>query len=340
MLYILIFALALVISLVLTPVVKLATLKLGIIALPNDERWHKRSIPLLGGVAIFSSFNLVVILGLRGFPNSPTLNFQLLGLLIGGAFIFLLGLADDLKGTYPKLKVTGQIIGALILVFFGLRIRVISNPYLSVPLTILGVFGMTNAFNFLDNMDGLSAGIATICLIGFFLFFLEYGQIPLAIISLVLAGATLGFLKCNFPSARIFMGDCGSMFLGFIIAALVLMGSWNHNPGLDFRVLIPILILGVPIFDTAFVSMDRIVHGISPAHGGKDHTSHRLVSLGLRPKRAVLFLYAVSLALLLAAYAISHTTIQIALLILGFLIAAVFLFALKLTRVEVYGKQA
>ncbi|MEI6128006.1 MAG: MraY family glycosyltransferase, partial [Pseudomonadota bacterium] len=268
-------------SAVLTPLVRLAAFKAGAVVAPRKDRWHTKATPILGGVAIFLSFS-VITLARFGFAA------EALPLLFCGTLMFLLGLYDDLRGLTPQIKFIGQIGITALLISTGMVLHIIPWPVVAYPLTFLWIVGLTNAFNLIDNIDGLSAGIAAISSLAFCFFSLPYGDTTVSFLSIALAGACIGFLFYNFNPARIFMGDCGSMFLGFTLAALSLTGTWRHASSLFVTFLVPILILGIPIFDTAFVTITRGFRGQPVSQGGKDHLSHRLVFLGFSEKKTVI----------------------------------------------------
>ena len=285
--YLVFFAFSLLLSAALTPLVKLFSVKAGYVVQPRQDRWHKKPTPLLGGIAMFLAFAASYLLAL-GF------NGQTLPIFIGGLLIFLLGLADDLRRLSPQVKLIGQITVAALLVSLGVVIKIIPYPAIAIPVTFLWLVGLTNSFNLLDNMDGLSAGTAAICALSLFIFSWSIGDTPVALVSIILAGSCIGFLFYNFNPASIFMGDCGSMFLGCTLAATAIAGTVRHASGLFAAVFIPLFILGIPIFDTVFVTFFRKLRGQPISHGGKDHISDRLVTMGLSERRAVLILYAIS----------------------------------------------
>ncbi len=287
MTYCFFFCLALLLSVVLTPLVKVFAVKTGNVVQPRHDRWHKKPTPLLGGIAIFISFSVSYILAL-GIDRKTA------PVLIGGLLIFLLGLADDLKRLNPQVKLIGQITVAAILISLDVVAKIIPYPVIAIPLTFLWIVGLTNSFNLLDNMDGLSAGTAAICSLALCAFSFTSGDTAGALCSLILAGACAGFLFYNFSPARIFMGDCGSMFLGCTLATIAIIGTVRHVSGLFVAVLIPLFILGIPIFDTVFVTFFRTLRGQPISQGGRDHVSHRLVSMGLSERTAVLILYGIS----------------------------------------------
>lgn len=292
--YFLFFIISLTLAALCTPLVLLGARKAGCVVAPRKDRWHTTPTPILGGIAIFISF-ISLFLYNFGF------NTETLSLALGGTLIFLLGLYDDVRGLTPQIKFIGQIAVAGLLISMGTVIIIIPYPVVSYPLTFFWIVGLTNAFNLIDNMDGLSAGIAAISSGALFIFSLLSGDEALAFCSIVLAGSCTGFLFYNFNPARIFMGDCGSMFLGFTLAALSISGTWRHASSLFVTFLIPVVILGIPILDTAFVTFTRKLRGQPISQGGRDHMSHRLVALGFSERKTVLILYALSAGIGLGA---------------------------------------
>ncbi|MFQ5912397.1 MAG: glycosyl transferase [Nitrospinota bacterium] len=289
MLYLTPFATALLLALATTPVVKWTALRRGWVAHPRPDRWSQRRTALFGGVAIFVSV-MATFLYFVPIENDKSL----LGILLGGTFMFVVGLIDDIRKTPPYAKLLAQIVGACTAVYSGIYFEVIPKA-ISVPLTVFWVVGITNAFNLIDNMDGLSAGIAVIASGILFTYSVFNDEVFIAFACLALAGGALGFLFYNFNPARIFMGDSGSMFIGYLISVLAIIGTANHVSNLLATLIVPTMVLGVPIFDTAFVALLRRLRGRAISQGGRDHTSHRLVTLGLSERRAVLLIYAVSI---------------------------------------------
>ncbi|WP_447968624.1 hypothetical protein [Nitrospira sp. M1] len=283
-----VFASSVLLAALLTPCVRSVSLKWGWVAVPKADRWHQSPTALHGGVAIFAAFSIPLILLAPSHPN--------LWVLLGAAtLMFSLGLIDDVKHLQPYTKLIVQIIAACIIVSNGILIEVSTFPFIGIFLTIFWIVGITNALNLLDNMDGLSVGtgcIAALCLAVAGMF---TGTALMSVIGFGLAGATLGFLFFNFYPAKIFMGDAGSLFLGFTLSVLSLMVGWKQATNIFLSMLVPVLVLAVPIFDTAFVSVVRFFNGQAISQGGRDHTSHRLVAFGLPERITVLFFYAMSL---------------------------------------------
>ena len=301
--YILYFIIPFGISLALTPVVRLFALRNGFVAYPRADRWHKNPTAVIGGSAIFLAV-IISVLVLPGIKDRLTL-----GLLIGATFLFLVGLADDKFHFSPHTKLFTQIIAGCIAISSGIVINLQGNSILTIPLTLLWIIAVTNAFNLLDNIDGLAAGIAAISSLMLFFSSRLFSNNPLGVCGLILSGAALGFLPYNFNPAKIFMGDSGSMFLGYSLAVISITGTNRHIASLITTMLIPVLILSVPIFDTLFVMASRLLQGRNIFEGGKDHTSHRLVTLGLSQKKTVLLLYTVSIVF--GSIAISYSKINI-----------------------------
>ncbi len=292
---------ALILTAILTPLVRGASVALGRIAQVRRDRWHRRPTPTLGGVAIFLGFGLTVIgfllLGMEPRPYLVAGGRGILpwapweGLVAAGTLAFLVGLADDFLRMNPVSKLLGQLTGASLLVMSGIGLWITGNHTLDVLVSLLWFVGMTNALNLLDNMDGLAAGVAVIAALFLAAIFTMENRPPLALFSLALAGAAGGFLLFNYPPAKIFMGDSGSLFLGMTLAGLALSPGAGLSRSLLAVVGVPALVLAVPILDTTLVTVSRLLEGRSPAQGGRDHTSHRLVRLGLSEERAVLLLW-------------------------------------------------
>ncbi len=271
-----------------TPAVRLIALRRGAIAKPVSDRWGKRIVTRFGGMAMYGA---AVVGTLCWVP----LTGKVAGLLVGWSLIVAVGLLDDLRPLRPYTKLLLQLAVGCVVVMSGIRIELIQWMWLSIPVSLLWFILVMNAFNLLDNMDGLAAGIgliaAAFCAATAFL----TNQTPILLIASVVVGACLGFLRYNFPPAKIFMGDSGSHLLGLGLGALALMGSWQHSTQLISIIGIPMLVLAVPIFDTCFVTLQRILHRRHPFRGGTDHLSHRLAILGLSPRQTVLAFYGVGI---------------------------------------------
>ncbi len=279
-------AVALITSAVLTYGVREVARLKGYVAKPKSDRWHKRPTAMHGGVGIFLATVLLYAL----FVGKEVDSLVLMG---AATFLFLVGFADDILDIKPYQKLIGQLMGAVVLVGLGLRMPLTGNELLDTAITVFWLIGITNAINLLDNMDGLAAGIAAIAAVILAIGLAANGQANETLFVAVFVGALLGFLIFNFNPASIFMGDSGSMFIGFLLAGSVLLSDTGGRSRGVFSILaVPALILFVPIFDTTFVTVLRKLWGRKASQGGRDHTSHRLVALGLTERAAVLMLYA------------------------------------------------
>jgi UDP-GlcNAc:undecaprenyl-phosphate/decaprenyl-phosphate GlcNAc-1-phosphate transferase len=284
-------------ALVLTPLVGAFARRIGLVAKPKSDRWHKKPTAMLGGVAIWLSVIISHLLYFRpntlfGFDSSnPSVSYSWI-VISSSSFLFLVGLIDDLIHTKPYQKLIGQILGSAFVIYYGLTLPWTGSHPLNVVITIFWLIGITNALNLLDNMDGLAAGIAVIGSAFLALNFLATGQLAEALMMMTFAGALLGFLVYNSNPASIFMGDCGSLFIGFFLASSALVNvAGGRSRSLLPVLAVPILVLFIPIFDTTFVTILRKVSGRSASQGGRDHTSHRLVALGMSEQHAVWMLY-------------------------------------------------
>jgi len=271
------------VSFFMTPLVRLLSLRLGVLDSPSsDVKTHKEPTPVFGGVAIYLGF-MATMLMLRMTTNFPTGTlYNLRALVLGGSLIFALGLIDDLKrpeGVDYKPKFFVQILAAALLIVFGLRMRFLQPAYVAYAITVVWVVGVTNAFNIVDIMDGLSASQAAVAALGFLMISLPSEELYVNFASAALAGAAIGFLPWNFSRKRkIFMGDSGSLLIGFLLAGISL--GTRYSDVNDAGVFAPLLILFVPAFDTFFVSLLRLNKGKSPFLGSKDHFALRLEKMG------------------------------------------------------------
>lgn len=322
-----------IIAICLTGLMRVLALRWGIVDQPGDRKMHSEPVPLLGGVAIYLTFNIVILLNLGllmlatelgfvwlqenvlSFLGTTTLRL-LFGIFAGAFIIFLLGIVDDIKILSAEVKLVGQVAAALILVVSGIRLDIFLEPIIGgLPLidrlsetqfqwfligvsglvTIIWVVAITNAANFLDNMDGLCGGVSGIAALSFFLCVLPQQEYFLCVLLMVFAGSVAGFLYHNLNPARIFMGDAGSMFCGFILATVPVLGTF-YTPSSPSRIAVaaPLLALSVFLFDALSVILIRIRNGESIMKGDKRHFSHRLVELGMTPRQAVEFIFLVA----------------------------------------------
>jgi len=285
---ILIFAAALVFAIGGTPVARRLALRLGVINEPTAARFGTRRIPLLGGIAIYGAFIVALLLFADRFFIA-----QMVGILVGATWVSFLGIWDDRVTLHPLAKLLGQILGALVLVATGVTVEFLRQQILNVAVTVVWVVGITNALNLLDNMDGLCGGVAAIASLFFLLLAVMNGQILVGSLAAALLGASLGFLLYNFNPASIFMGDAGALFLGFVLAAVGIKLRFPSNIDL-VTWMVPVFVLGLPIFDTTLVVLSRLRRRVPFYVGGKDHLSHRLVRMGLTTREAVMALYLIA----------------------------------------------
>ena len=283
---------AMVIAMLATPVARAVAFRIGMVDHPAPRKLHTRPIPLLGGVALYLAV-LIALLVLEDRYNLP----QLAGILVGATAISFLGIWDDRWGLRPLIKLAGQIAVAGAVMATGVMVSFFPWPILNVLITLLWLVGITNAFNLIDNMDGLSGGIGAVSAAFFLLLAALNGQYLVGALSAAVLGACIGFLRYNFNPASIFMGDAGSLFLGFLMAVLGIKLRFPNNVAF-VTWMVPVLVLGIPIFDTALVVFSRLRRGLNPlTTPGKDHLSHRLVRAGMTHREAVLVLYLAQAAL-------------------------------------------
>ncbi|RJQ24496.1 MAG: undecaprenyl/decaprenyl-phosphate alpha-N-acetylglucosaminyl 1-phosphate transferase [Peptococcaceae bacterium] len=302
--------LAFCIAFLITPLVRRWAFKHGVLDRPNWRKVHRRAVPRLGGMAIYISFTAAVLL-------TQELTTPIIGLLIGGSLITLVGIVDDIRGMPARAKLVGQILAAVAVIPFGLKVGFLTNPFVGGNLIALGLFGIpvtvfwlvsvTNAVNLIDGLDGLAGGTSFIAALTLaaviWVELLQNGIFPaqqqVIFLALALAAAILGFLRYNFHPARIFLGDSGSMYLGFNLAALAVFGLAKSSTFIS--VIIPIVILGMPLMDTFFAVLRRYCKQKPIFQPDKEHLHHRLMALGLSHRQAVLCLYAVNVVLGLSA---------------------------------------
>ncbi len=319
-----------IISLVLTFLVRKYSRLYGFVAKPKADRWHKKPTALMGGVSIFLT---TVIVYLVFVPKTP----QAWVVLTGSTFLFAIGLLDDLLNIKPYQKLIGQFIGAAIVIVYGLVLPWTNFPIINIGLTIFWIIGITNAINLLDNMDGLAAGISAIAAFTLAIVLGINGQSVELLLICGFIGALIGFLIFNFNPASIFMGDAGSMFIGYFLATSVLLNEVGGRSRSILTVLaIPALILFVPIFDTTFVTILRKISGRKASQGGRDHTSHRLVALGLSERKAVLMLYGFAILAGVVSLAMRQITATQSLAILGLFTLTLAIAGVYLAKVKVY----
>ena len=315
-----VFILAFLGSIVFTFLAILIAKKFNIVDSPSARKVHTKPTPLLGGVAIFAAFILALLLNF-------SFSWELKGIVIAASIILLSSLVDDVKELPASIRLIVQVLCALVVISFGVRLNIIPDQTplavtIEAIITVIWIVGITNAMNFLDGIDGLAGGISFIAAGTFFVIAYQTGQIYFAYLNIALAGACLGFLFFNFHPAKIFLGDAGSSFLGFTLASLAVMGEWAEKSPI-VALSIPLLILVVLIFDTAYISVARIYQGKVKnfkewiEYVGQDHLHHRLMGLGLSQVQAVVFIYIVCLVFSLGALVLKHATILQAVLLLA-----------------------
>src|SRR5579864_1017469 len=314
-------------ALALTPLVRLGARTLGVVAHPSQDRWHSKAIPLLGGIAICAAVLIATLLA--GRPSR-----DLLLALGAGVSLLGVGIVDDVYGLRAVVKLTAQIGVASILVSLGVSLHWTASPSVNAIITILWIVGTSNAFNLLDNMDGLCAGIALVTALALCWSVGEAGG-GVFVSAAAVAGATAGFLVYNFKPASIFMGDAGSLFLGSTLGVLAVLGEPRAQRGVLSAMAVPVLLMLIPIFDTTFVTLSRKLSRRRVSVGGRDHTSHRLVALGLSERQAVLFLYGIAALGGAAAVGINSAGFREADILLGLLLVALLLLGVRLANVRV-----
>ncbi len=322
--YLISFAMAFIISFIATPTARNTAFRIGAVDVPRDNRrMHKKPVARLGGLAIAAGFLLTilfnVVLSLTGFDIFPA-DQKLLGLLGGVLIIECMGVADDIKPLKAKMKLVFQVLAAIVVVVTGTEIKIVTNPfsetgitllpsYISIPLTVLWIVGITNAFNLIDGLDGLAAGVSSIASLSlFFISILRIDEGPdiyTAIMTASLAGATLGFLPYNFNPAKIFMGETGSAFLGFTLGVISIQGTLKTYTAISIA--IPLLVLGLPLFDTILAIFRRVMSRKPIMEADRGHLHHKLIDMGLTQKQTVVVMYASSAALGLCAIVLADS---------------------------------
>lgn len=329
------FILALAVSFAVTPAVKMLAIKIKAIDVPKDaRRMHKVPIPRAGGLAIFAGF-------LIGFLLFGQLTAQSRAILIGALLLVALGVVDDVVALKPHVKFLGQIVAALIPALSGVVVTYFSNPFsnsgylalgaFSIPVTVIWIVGITNAVNFIDGLDGLACGVSTIATVTMFAIAILYSEVQIAVMMAALAGGCLGFLPYNMNPAKIFMGDTGAMFLGYLLAVTSIQGLFKFYAVISFAV--PFIVLGLPIFDTAFAILRRVARGQSPLQADRGHVHHRLIDLGFDQKQSVAILYAFSAVMGLTAVILASTN-EAKLIILAVAVLICFFLGMTLMTVE------
>jgi len=293
----------------LAPASAWLAVKIGAIDIPSARKVHSIPVPRIGGAAVYLGFMAAVIRNLQ-------FSTEIYGIMLGGTIVFLLGFFDDWKSLSAKTRLFWQTAAALVVTFFGLHLSLPANiPFsytIATVLSVVWLVGIVNAFNFMDGIDGLASTMGAVCALLFLGIGWRSNQYPLSFISAALAGACFGFLRMNWRPAKVFLGDSGSTFIGFILGCLALYGSWaTDNPAVSLST--PLLVLGIPIFDIIYTTISRIKNGSVRSvkewleYTGKDHFHHRLMKLGLGVEQTVGFIVLLNICLGLGAWSIRHT---------------------------------
>ncbi len=332
--YLAAFVVPLLLAWVLTPLALRLAVRLAVLDAPGERKAQQSAVPYLGGVAIVIAFSVTLLLAAVAQGGGPEVGD--LALLLGtGVLLALLGLVDDLRGVSVPLRVLVEIAAGIVVVVSGSGATITGLPALDAVATVAWVVLVVNAINLLDNMDGLSAGVAAIAGFAFFALAVGNGQFLVAALSIALAGCAVGFLRHNFHPARIYMGDAGSLFLGFLLAVTATRLELVGTPPV-VALFVPLLVLGLALFDTTLVVLERLRHGRSPFQGGRDHTSHRLVFVGLPVPVSVGLLYATALALAWLAILLAELPTGPGLMLVGFVLTVGLGLLVLLRAVPVY----
>lgn len=314
-------------SIALTPLVKKFAIYIGAVDKPNQRKVHQRIMPRLGGLAIYISM-------LIGFAIAQPVDDKIATwpIILGATIIVITGMFDDRFEISPKLKLLGQIIAAAVVIYAGVQVPNINLPfdvtinlgYFSIPFTLLWIVGITNAINLIDGLDGLAAGVSSIVLITISAMAMFMGNTFVVVLGSILLASTLGFLIYNFHPAKIFMGDTGALLLGFMISVISILGFKSI---IAYSLILPIIILGVPISDTLFAIIRRIVNKKPLSAPDKSHLHHCLLRLGFSHRQTVLIIYAMSAFFGIAAVMLSHSTLWVATLIIAVVLLTIQLVA-------------
>jgi UDP-GlcNAc:undecaprenyl-phosphate GlcNAc-1-phosphate transferase len=311
-LFLALFLIAIALTLLLTPIVRALALKVGAVDRPSQRKIHKNIVPRFGGLSIFLSFVMAVAFALVyaksfGIKLSGKEILALQGILYGATLITILGLFDDLKGVPALAKLVGQIAASSVAVYFGAQILFVSTPFAkivmlgvwAIPVTVMWMVAITNAINLIDGLDGLASGITFIAAVTLFIVAIKMGQMDSAILLAGLAGTALGFLRYNFFPASIFLGDSGSLLFGFLLASASIVGVLKST--LVIALIIPIVVLGIPIYDTATAIIRRAITKRPIFEADKKHLHHRLLKAGFNQRQVVILIFIACIILSLAA---------------------------------------
>lgn len=327
------FAVSLIVAILITPLVIKLAIKIGATDQPSNRKVHVRIMPRLGGLAIFIGV-------IAGYFTAGLYEAKITGIIVGSLIIIILGILDDAFELTAKVKIVGQSLAATAVIGSGLSIEVLNIPFIGIfdlgifsyPITLFWILAITNAINLIDGLDGLSAGISSIVFASIFFLAFTGDKFLIMALSLILLGSTLGFLFHNFYPAKIFMGDTGSMFLGYSIAILSLLGLFKSVTLFSF--VVPIMILGVPIFDTSFAIIRRLINRKPISAPDKSHLHHRLLALGFSHRNTVLVIYGFGLIFSIAAITFETLTLRWAIFIVLFILIAFEIVAEKIGLVN------
>lgn len=329
------FAVPLLLAWWLTPLALRLAIRLNILDVPDERKGQATAVPYLGGVAIVVAFSLTVLVAALVSGHSDEL--PILAVLLGsGIGLALIGLIDDLRGLGVLPRVLAEACAGIAVVLTGSGAKITGWPILDAVATVAWVVLIVNAMNLLDNMDGLTAGVAAIASVAFFVLAFTEGQFLVAALAVALAGCAAGFLRHNFHPAKIYMGDAGSLFLGFMLAVTATRLELVGTPRV-VAFFVPLVVLGVALFDTALVVLERLRHGRSPFQGGRDHTSHRLVAVGLPVPVAVGLIYAAALSLAWFGLLLAQLPTRPGLMLISFVFGAGLASLVLLRLVPVYA---
>ncbi|MFZ7119650.1 MAG: MraY family glycosyltransferase [Eubacteriaceae bacterium] len=304
-----------ILTIAITPLISKISIKYGAVDKPNNRKMHDDVMPTLGGLSIFAAFFLGHLL--FGYPH-----FQFKAILLGSIIIVITGVVDDIFDLNPKMKILAQLLAATIVIFYGqLYLKTVDLPivgtiklsYLGYFITYLWIIGITNAINLIDGLDGLASGVSTITFITMYILAIIKKDYFVMSYALILAGSSTGFLVYNFHPAKIFMGDTGALFLGYILSVLSLMGFKNAT---FISFVVPILLLGVPVFDTFFAIIRRKLRGQSFAQADKEHLHHLLMTTNASQTKTVLIIYGISIIFSVVSVVYSLVSEELGLMIL------------------------
>jgi len=327
-------AVAFLMAAVASPIVRALARRAGAVALPKSDRWHQAPTAMMGGVAIYVAVVGTLILFV---PHSP----QMWTVVVASTALFFLGLIDDFLHLKPYQKLIGQLLSAAAVVYMGLVLPWTSSIVLNMVITFFWLVGVTNAVNMLDNMDGLAAGIAAIAALSLAVNFALNGQLNESMMLAAFFGGLAGFLIYNHHPASMFMGDCGSMFIGFFLASMALLSGeiGGRSRSVVAVLAVPVLVLCIPIFDTTFVTLMRKMAGRAASQGGRDHTSHRLVALGLSERHAVWMLWAFAAMGGILANSVRRLGLDVSLAIIASFAIILGILGVYLAGVRVYSEE-